>query len=81
VINTTLGPMNESSLIKREDVTDNDNEHTTSVEYCLKGCSGQAHVTQQPDSVSHFCNHHVHRSVNVTLKKVAFSASEVGIIG
>jgi hypothetical protein len=74
MILTTKGPMLESELEKREQVLDNENEHTTSVEYCLIGCPGLAHKTGVPDASSHFCNFHVHRSAHVRLKKplVAF---------
>jgi len=80
MITTTLGPLDESLLIKRENVIDNENECTSSVEYCLKGCNGQAHITGQADAETHFCNQHVHRSVHVTLKRVAVSEGEVGIL-
>jgi hypothetical protein len=33
MIDTTLGPMDETTLIKTEGEIDNDNEHTTWVEY------------------------------------------------
>jgi hypothetical protein len=69
LITTTLGPIDEALLIKREDLTDNENETTAAVEYCLIGCRGAAHVTGQADTTSHFCNQHVHRSVHVTVKK------------
>lgn len=67
---TTLGLMDESQLVKREDSIVNNNEVTQTVEYCIIGCRGVAHVTGQPDSVSHFCKQHVHRSVHVTVKKI-----------
>ena len=70
MINTTLGPLPDATLIKREGVIDNDNEKTTTVEYCLFGCKGLAHVTGKPDSQSYFCNQHVHRSVHVIVKKI-----------
>lgn len=35
MIETTLGPMDEDTLVKTEGVLDNDNEHTTWVEYRL----------------------------------------------
>lgn len=81
IITTTLGPLDDSLLIKREDVIDNEDERTVAIEYCLNTCTGLAHVTNQPDSEMHFCNQHVHRSVHIALKKVAFSESEVGVIG
>lgn len=78
LINTLNGPKDESELIKREGSIDNDNETTQTVEYCLIGCEGEAHKTNTPDSVSHFCNFHVHRSVHVTLKKPLELFSEAG---
>jgi hypothetical protein len=81
IINTTFGPRDESLLIKHAGSIDNDNERTEIVEYCLMGCTGPAHTTNQPDSDMYFCSQHVHRSVSVALKRVAFSESEVGVIG
>lgn len=78
MINTTKGPLDESLLLKREDVIDNDNERTNAVEYCLAGCSGPAHSTGQPDSASCFCSQHVHRSVHVALKRVDALQSALG---
>lgn len=69
LINTTVGPLEDDLLMRRDGEIDNDNETTTTVEYCLVGCNGPAHVTGIPDSPSHFCNQHVHRSAHVTLKK------------
>lgn len=73
MITTTLGLMDESQLVKREDSITNHNEVTQAVEYCIIGCRGVAHITGQPDSVSCFCNQHVHRSVHVTIKKIEAS--------
>lgn len=81
IIQTTLGLLDEALLIKHEGSIDNDNERTETVEYCLIGCKGPAHVTGQPESEMFFCRQHVHRSVHIALKKVAFSESEVGVIG
>jgi hypothetical protein len=69
LIKTTHGLKEESDLMKLPGLVDNDNEHTTTVEYCLLNCPGDAHQTGVPDSASHFCNQHVHRPVHVTLKK------------
>lgn len=69
VITTTLGDMDEALLEKREAVIDNDNEHTTVVEYCLRGCDGPSHVTGEPEAMERFCSKHVHRSAHITLKK------------
>ncbi len=81
MVNTTLGPLPESTLVKREDVVDNDNERTTSIEYCLIGCKGLAHVTRTPDSQSYFCNQHVHRSVHVIVKKIEAALGMVAQLG
>ena len=81
MIETTLGPLDESLLIKRENVIDNENERTTSAEYCLAGCNGWAHITGQPDAETHFCNQHVHRSVHVTLKGGVGVESVLGSLG
>ena len=81
LITTTLGPLPESALVKREGLVDNDNERTTTVEYCLINCSGSAHATHTPDSPSHFCNNHVHRSVHVTVKKIAETAGAASTFG
>lgn len=69
MINTTQGEMDESLLITRTGEIDNENELTSTVEYCLRDCKGQAHRTGVPDAVGHFCSRHVHRSVHVKLKK------------
>ena len=37
IITTTKGPMDESLLVKSEGVIDNEDEHTTWVEYRLDG--------------------------------------------
>jgi hypothetical protein len=74
VIPTTLGPRDDSSLLKTEGLIDTDVERTTWVEYCVLGCDGLAHRTQQPDAESLFCRQHVHRSVHVTLKQAGVIA-------
>lgn len=66
---TTRGEMDERDLLKVEQVIDNDHECTTTVEYCVKGCDGAAHVTGTPDQPFHFCSQHVHRSAVVTIKE------------
>jgi len=75
-INTTLGLIDESKLIRTDRTLDNDNEHTTSVEYCLIDCTGSAHATGQPDSDGYFCSKHIHRSAHVTLKKMPAMVGE-----
>lgn len=69
IVNTMLGPIDESLLQKVEEAIDNDNEHTTSIEYCLKDCDGPAHKTGNRDSDGHFCNKHIHRSAAVYVKQ------------
>jgi hypothetical protein len=78
LINTIHGPMDESELIRHDGLVDNENEHTTSIEYCLKDCQGPAHSNGTPDAPGHFCNFHVHRSAHVTLKKVPSITGEIG---
>lgn len=81
LINTTCGPLEEDLLIRRDGLVDNENEKTTTVEYCLIGCNGPAHVTEKPDSPGHFCNQHVHRSVHVTLKKNVLADGVAAALG
>ena len=69
--------MDEAQLQKKTAVVDNANEHTISVEYCLAGCDGAAHQTDEPDAPSSFCSRHVHRSAHVTLKRVPSAISEI----
>ncbi len=47
IITTTKGPMDDSFLIKKEGLVDNEDERTTSVEYWLDGelVHRSAHVT------------------------------------
>lgn len=68
-INTIHGEMDEALLQKIEGGLDNETEATTWVEYCLKDCDGQAHTSGQPDADHCFCSKHVHRSVDMKLKK------------
>lgn len=69
MITTTLGDRDEAELLKHDDVVDNDHEHTTVVEYCLKDCPGAAHQTGQATGAHCFCERHIHRSAHVTLKR------------
>lgn len=73
--------MDELLLIKHVAENEDDNAIARTVEYCLIGCSGLAHQTGQPESVSYFCSHHVHRSVHVSLKEGAVSQSLAGVFG
>jgi hypothetical protein len=79
LITTTRGDMDEADLRKFEQVIDNDDERTTTVEYCVKGCDGAAHITGTPDYPHCFCSQHVHRSAVVTIKK--WPAGLGGLIG
>lgn len=81
MITTTLGDMDESLLMKKTGGLDNDNETTTWVEYCRRGCRGSAHITDIPDSESHFCSQHVHRSVDMFLKKGILGHGAVASLG
>ena len=47
IVTTTKGDMDDSLLVKQEGVVDNDDEHTTWVEYWLDGelVHRSAHVT------------------------------------
>ena len=69
LIQTTQGPMRASQLLRREDSFNEDIGSLTAVEYCVLDCPGQAHQTGQRDAPEHFCNLHVHRSVNLTVKE------------
>lgn len=71
----------DATLLRRMDgLVDNDQETTTIVEYCLLNCPGSAHQTGIPDSPSHFCNRHVHRSVAVQLKQGLEGLGDLGSI-
>lgn len=77
----TLEQIEESRLQRREGVVDDEREHTEWVEYCLIGCEGQAHKTEVPDSESHFCDRHVHRSAHRRLKTGLFAIGTQGKVG
>jgi len=81
MIPTTHGDRDESALIKKETLVDNDHERTTTVEYCLVGCDGQAHRTGMPDAPSYFCAKHVHRSVAVHIKEWPSANGAIGSFG
>ena len=78
LILTTRGMLEDSVLIKTETDFDNDHERTSTVEYCLAACEGQAHRTGVADAPSFFCAQHVHRSVSVALKEWPSAAAEAG---
>lgn len=74
----TIQEVEEATLQRRDDILDNENETTKTVEYCFIDCSGVAHKTGYPDSISHFCNKHVHRSASVVLKKGLLAEATAG---
>lgn len=78
MITTTKGLMDESTLLKREGIVDNANEYTTTIEYCLADCDGQAHKTGIADCESHFCNKHIHRGAHVALKEGNEAITAIG---
>lgn len=65
----TFRDVDESELIKRVDVFENDDQRLEATEYCFAGCQGQAHVTGAPQGDGSFCEQHVHRSVAMVLKR------------
>lgn len=69
VITTRLGEMDDSRLQKREDVVENDDYRMVAVEYCLLACEGVAHQTGVAQGDGCFCEHHVHRSGDLTVKR------------
>ena len=69
--------MDEAQLQKKTGVVDNENEHTTWVEFCRLGCDGAAHQTGKHDAPSFFCSKHVHRSAHVTLKRLPPAVSKI----
>lgn len=77
IVTTTLGEMDDSLLQRIDTVLDNDNERTTTVEYCVLDCPGEAHRTGQPQGVGCFCPHNVHRSVDMELKRGVAALSAV----
>ena len=81
MITTTLGLMDEATLLRRDLKIDNDNEVTDIVEYCLPDCDGQAHKSGVPDADSHFCNQHIHRGGSINLKQGIAALCGLGNIG
>jgi len=74
MITTTKGEMDEGLLQKREGEIDDENEHTTWVEYWMNGDPLCTHVKYAPDHKgTAWCAgcgaELVHRSAHVTLKK------------
>jgi hypothetical protein len=70
LITTTRGLMEEDRLCKSEYLSaDTDDLRTVWTEYCELGCPGPAHVTGIPDRDTVFCQHHLHHSVHVTMKR------------
>ena len=79
IIQTAVGPMDESDLIKRIDKDETEDWSSEAVEYCVKGCHGQAHVFNRADGPGVFCRFNVKRQPTVTLKK--FSEMLGAILG
>lgn len=69
IVETTLGPKPESELIRTTVQVETVDQVVTSTEYCLAGCDGPAHRTQIPDGDGFLCSQHVHRSLNVHVKR------------
>lgn len=69
VVTTTLGDIPEAHLRKHAAVIETDDQRIETVEYCLVGCPGVAHVTGQAQRVDCFCPEHVHRSLSVVVKR------------
>lgn len=78
MITTLLGEMDESKLILKEGFWDDDDRTVNSIEYCMPGCDGSAHITGIPDAEGHFCNKHIHRGVHVTIKRGIAAMAEAG---
>lgn len=81
MIDTTHGPMDEALLVHRDGVDDNENEHTTWVEYWMRRgdeCSVEGHdiTISKPDEPGFF--ERVHRSAHVTLKQSPSMGAEAG---
>ncbi len=64
VVSTTLGEMDDSALQRYDYTLEDGDKRVTAVEYCLAGCTDEAHQ-QRP----RICPNHVHRSVAVTVKR------------
>jgi hypothetical protein len=69
LIQTIHGEMDTAQLQRIDGLVDDDVERTTTVEYCLLDCPGDAHRTGIAQGIGCFCSHNVHRSVNMTLKQ------------
>jgi len=65
----TFRDVDESELIKRVDVHENDDIRIESVEYCVLGCAGHAHKTGVAQGDGCFCELHVHRSAHGIVKR------------
>lgn len=69
IIQTTRGPLRDTSLLKREDRWEDDDRIVEAVEYCAADCDGIAHQRNAPQGDGCFCAQHVHRTVHVTAKR------------
>lgn len=69
--------IDEVLLQKRESSWENDEHKITAVEYCLKDCEGNAHKTGVAQGDGSFCELHVHRSVDMAVKRWPVQAGAV----
>jgi hypothetical protein len=81
LIDTLLGPIDESQLLKREECIDNDNERTVTVEYCAIDCDGEAHRTGVAQGVGCFCPKNIRRDVGMELKRGVFAEAIAAFLG
>lgn len=80
-ITTTRGLVDESDLHKTTGTIDDDVERTTWVEYCERACEGPAHTTGTGDAPGVFCARHIHRSVDMRLKKNVVADGIAAMLG
>lgn len=65
----TFRQVDESALMKRVDIFENDDVRLEATEYCLRGCTGQAHVVDRALGDGCFCDLNVHRSAHGVVKR------------
>lgn len=70
MVTTTRGDVDEATLQKTEHVAaDTDDQIVTWTEYCERDCPGAAHRIGIPVGEMYFCDHHIHHSVHVYMKR------------
>lgn len=69
MIMTTLGEMDEALLQRHDLQIDNEDHRLDAVEYCVRDCQGQAHITGIAQGDGCFCERHIHRSVDLHVKR------------